>query len=75
VNQQLKDDAMGISHMSIGRGCTIERSIIDKNVHIGDNVTIGDKSGVADGDGPNWFIRDGIVIIPKGAVIPPGTVI
>ena len=64
---------MEIPHMSIGRGCKIQRAIIDKNVRIGDSVVISDKSGSPDFDGQNYFIRDGIVIIPKNAVIPPGT--
>lgn len=75
LNQELKDDDMGIPHMSIGRGCSIERAIIDKNAHIGDNVTISNRSGSPDEDGQNHFVRDGIVIVPRGAVVPPGTVI
>jgi len=69
----LEEDAMGIPHMSVGRGSRIERAIIDKNVHIGEGVVITDKSGAPDFDGPNYYIRDGIVIIPKNAVIPAGT--
>jgi glucose-1-phosphate adenylyltransferase len=64
---------MGIPHMSIGRGSKIERAIIDKNVHIGEGVVITDKSKCPDFDGPSYCIRDGIVIIPKNAVIPAGT--
>ena len=75
ANQELKDDAMGIPHTSVGRGCRIERAIIDKNAHIGEEVTIRDRSGASDEDGPNYFVRDGIVIIPKGGVVDPGTVI
>lgn len=75
VNQELKDDDMGIPHLSIGRGCRIERAIIDKNAHIGDGVTINNRSGSPDEDGPNYFVRDGIVIVPRGAVVPPGAVI
>lgn len=71
-HQMLEHESMGIPHMSIGRGCQIERAIIDKNVHIGDGVIITDKSGTPDFDGPNYYIRDGIVIIPKNAVIPSG---
>ena len=71
----LKDDGMHMPHASIGRNCRIERAIIDKNAHVGDNVTISDKSGSPDEDGPGWYVRDGIVIVPKGAVIPPGTAI
>jgi len=72
-HQVLEDQAMGIPQMNIGLGCKIQRAIIDKNVHIGESVVIGDKTGCADFDGPNYYIRDGIVIIPKNAVIPSGT--
>jgi glucose-1-phosphate adenylyltransferase len=75
VNQELKDDGMEMPHASIGSGCHIERAIIAKNAHVGDNVQIRDRSGAPDEDGPGWYIRDGIVIVPKGAVIEPGTVI
>jgi glucose-1-phosphate adenylyltransferase len=72
-HEMLEEDAMGIPHMSIGRGSKIERTIIDKNVHIGEGVVITDKTGSPDFDGPNYYIRDGIVIIPKNAVIPAET--
>jgi glucose-1-phosphate adenylyltransferase len=57
----------------IGRNCRIERAIIDKNVHIGDNVVITPEGKPAHFDGPNYFIRDGIIVIPKGAAIESGT--
>jgi glucose-1-phosphate adenylyltransferase len=67
------DKDFGIPHASIGRNCQIDRAIIDKNVHLGDGVVITDKTGHADVDGPNYYIRDGIVIIPKNTFIPNGT--
>jgi glucose-1-phosphate adenylyltransferase len=67
------EESMGIPHMSIGRGCKIQRAIIDKNVHIGADCVISDKTGAPDHDGPNYYIRDGIVIVPKNTVIPAGT--
>jgi glucose-1-phosphate adenylyltransferase len=70
-----EDGAISMPHMSIGRGSKIERAIIDKNVRIGDNCTITNKAAVKSFDGPNYYIRDGIVIIPKNSVIPPGTTI
>jgi len=57
----------------IGRNCRIERAIIDKNVHIGDNVVITPEGKPDHMDGENFYIRDGIVVVPKGAVIPAGT--
>jgi glucose-1-phosphate adenylyltransferase len=72
-HEMLEEDEMGIPHMSIGRDSKIERAIIDKNVHIGEGVIISDKTGAADFDSPNYYIRDGIVVIPKNAVISAGT--
>jgi glucose-1-phosphate adenylyltransferase len=72
-HQELEQDSMGIPHMSIGANCQITGAIIDKNVHIGENVIITDKTGAADFDGPNYYIRDGIVVIPKNAIMAAGT--
>ena len=59
--------------IGIGRDCIIEDAIIDKNARIGDGVTITPHDKDANSEGPGYFIRDGIVVIPKNAVIPPGT--
>lgn len=61
--------------LGIGRNCVIRNAIIDKNVRIGDDVQIINKDGVQEKDGPHYFIRDGIVCIPKLAQIPSGSVI
>ena len=61
--------------VGIGGGSVIEDAIIDKNVRIGRRVTIRSTGKPAEMDGPNFYVRDGIVIIPKGAVVPDGTVI
>ena len=58
--------------LGIGRNCVIERAIIDKNARIGDGAVLTPVGKPENADGPNWYIRDGIVIIPKNAVIPPG---
>lgn len=59
--------------MGIGQDCTIERAIIDKNASIGDNVVIREQQKGRDFQGQWHWVRDGITIIPKGAVIPSGT--
>ena len=61
--------------MGIGHGAWIERTIVDKNARIGDDVRISPAGKPAFLDGPNYYIRDGIVIIPKNALIRNGTVI
>jgi glucose-1-phosphate adenylyltransferase len=74
-NQMANPEQMGIPHISIGANCKITRAIVDKNVRIGDDVIITGKDGRPDADGPNYYIRDGIVIIPKNTDLPSGTCI
>ncbi len=64
-------------HIGIGENSVIRRSIVDKNVRIGRNVKLlnRDKVENADGSDGSYYIRDGIIIIPKNAVIADDTVI
>jgi glucose-1-phosphate adenylyltransferase len=48
---------------------------VDKNARIGRGVRILNEAGVREADGPGYHVRDGLVIVPKGAVIPDGTAI
>jgi glucose-1-phosphate adenylyltransferase len=68
--------ARGKPHMGIGKNCHIRRSIIDKNTRIGDGSRLS-PAGKPDGEyvGGAVVIRDGILVVPKGALIPPGTAI
>ena len=61
--------------IGIGEGTVIEDAIVDKNVRIGQKVVIRASGKSGDVDGANFFVRDGVVIIPKGTTIPDGTVI
>ncbi len=61
--------------LGIGRNCNIKDAILDKNVRIGNNVSITNDKRTREKDGENYHIREGIVIIPKGAVIADGTII
>ena len=51
------------------------RAIIDKNARIGERVRITNKDRGVEADETNYYIRDGIVVVPKDAVIPAGTVV
>jgi len=53
----------------------IRKTILDKDARIGRNVQILNEKGLQEFDGGNYFIRDGIVIVPKAAVVHDGTVI
>ena len=70
-----RDRLPGAPPMGIGHGTVIERTIVDKNARIGDGVRISPDGKPAQMDGPNFHIRDGLVIIPKNAIVPNGTVI
>jgi glucose-1-phosphate adenylyltransferase len=72
VEKNLQD---GRPRVGIGENCKIEGAIIDKNARIGNNVTISPAGKPENVDHALYFVRDGIVIIPKDAVIPHGTVI
>jgi glucose-1-phosphate adenylyltransferase len=76
TTQELADNiAKGIPNIGIGNHCTIINAIIDKNTRIGDNVSIINAHNIKDKDDENYSICDGIIVVPKGALIPNGTVI
>ena len=61
--------------IGIGDGTVIEGAIIDKNARIGRNVNIRHLTDRPDSEAGNWVARDGLVVIPKDAVIADETVI
>jgi len=56
----------------IGRDCFIRNAIVDKNAQIGDGAHLSPEGHPADITTPLYSIRDGILVIPKNTVIPPG---
>ncbi len=58
--------------LGIGRNCVIDHAIIDKNARVGDGAVITPDGKPKNFDGPNFYIRDGIVVVPKGGVIEAG---
>ncbi len=70
-----ENEAVGIPRIGIGSNTRIENAIIDKNARIGNNVTISPTGKPENVDHPSYYIRDGIVLIPKNGVVPHGMVI
>jgi glucose-1-phosphate adenylyltransferase len=68
-------ESNGLPRIGIGKNTKIENAIIDKNARIGDNCIISPAGKPENVDHPLYFIRDGIVIVPKNGIIPHGTVI
>ena len=65
------DSSNGHPPLGIGPGTRIEGAIIDKNCRIGRNVRIVNQEGVeSTEETPASMIRDGIVVIPKAAILP-----
>ena len=61
--------------MGIGKNCEIKNAIIDKNVRIGDNVKLSPEGKPDDYQEEGIYVRDGVLIVLKNAVIPDNTVI
>jgi len=70
-----KTKAEGVPPLGIGEDAVIERAIVDKNARVGRGVRLVNEAGVKEADGEGYYVRDGIVIIPKGGIVPDGTII
>lgn len=70
-----RNPVQGPATPGVGEGTRIEGAIVDRNASIGRGCTIVNAQGVQEGEGPGYYIRDGIVVILKNAEIPDGTVI
>jgi glucose-1-phosphate adenylyltransferase len=75
VEEMDRAQASGLPPLGIGSDAVVENAIVDKNARIGRGVRITNHAGEGERDGNGFHIRDGIVVIPKDAVIPDGTVI
>ena len=70
-----REPVQGPKRPGIGTNTFIENAIIDRNASVGNDCTIANREGVEEGEGPGFYIRDGIVVIEKNAEIQDGTVI
>ncbi len=68
------EEAGGVP-LGIGRDVVLDRVIVDKNARVGDGARLVNSAGVQEADGNGYFIREGIIIVPKGATVPPDTVV
>ena len=75
--QKLENARLQRPNLNIGDGAIIERAILDKDSRIGHYVQLINREGRQHYDGQNglYYIRDGIICIPRGSIIPDGTVI
>ncbi len=71
ISELMDDD--GAIPIGIGNNCLIENTIVDKGCCIGNDVIIKGGTHLPDQDVENYMVKDGIVVLRKGAVIPSGT--
>ncbi len=69
------DKPAGVPSLGIGRDAVLNRTVVDKNARIGDGVRLVNEKNVEHADGDGYYIRGGIIVVPKGGVIEPGTVV
>ncbi len=74
IESIVQHEQVGKPRIGIGANCRIENTIVDKNARIGNNVIITPAGKPENADHELYYIRDGIVIIPKNAIIPHGFV-
>jgi glucose-1-phosphate adenylyltransferase len=61
--------------VGIGPGCHVRRALIDMDARIGEGSRLVNERNVQEADGDGWFIRGGIIVVPRDGAIPPGTVV
>jgi len=61
--------------LGIGRDAVLDRVIVDKNARIGEGARLVNERGIQDADGDGYYVRGGIIIVPKSGVVKPGTVV
>jgi len=61
--------------LGIGRDVVLDRVIVDKNARIGDGAKLVNEAGVDHADGDGYYIRDGVIIVPKGGIVKPETTV
>jgi glucose-1-phosphate adenylyltransferase len=61
--------------LGIGKDVELDRVIVDKNARIGDGARLVNVGQVHHADGDGYFIRGGVIIVPKDGVIQPGTIV
>jgi glucose-1-phosphate adenylyltransferase len=70
-----EDTAANAIPLGIGHDVVLDRVIVDKNARIGNGVRLVNESGVQHADGDGYYIRNGIIIVPKGARLGAGVVV
>ncbi|HEY7189840.1 MAG TPA: glucose-1-phosphate adenylyltransferase [Vicinamibacterales bacterium] len=69
------DPPPGVPALGIGKNVVLEHAIVDKNARIGDGARLTNEKCIEHADGDGYYIRSGIIVVPKFGVVPPGLVV
>lgn len=69
------EEQPGEPPLGIGPGAELDRVIVDKNARVGEGARLVNERNIQDVDGDGYYIRSGIIIVPKGGVVKAGTVV
>ena len=69
------DESPGDLPLGIGRDAVLDGVIVDKNARIGHKARLVNERGIENADGDGYYVRNKIIIVPKGGVVKPGTVV
>lgn len=72
LNDILEIQEQGIPQLGVGNKCVLQNLILDKNVRIGDDVKITGGTHLPDEDNPLYTVKEGIIVVKKGSIIPNG---
>jgi glucose-1-phosphate adenylyltransferase len=75
LGADMYEDQAGEPPLGIGRGAVLDRVIVDKNARVGERVRLVNERNIQDVDGDGYYIRSGVIIVPKGGVVKAGTVV
>jgi glucose-1-phosphate adenylyltransferase len=70
-----EEDDFGDVRLGIGRDVVLDRVIVDKNARIADGVRLVNDGNLEEADGDGYYIRSGIIVVPKGAVVKAGVIV
>jgi glucose-1-phosphate adenylyltransferase len=69
------EDQYGELPLGVGANAVLDRVIVDKNARIGEGARLINERNIQDVDGDGYYIRSGIIVVPKNGVVKPGTVV
>ena len=75
LGADMYEDQAGEPPLGIGRGAVLDRVIVDKNARIAEGVRLVNERNIQDVDGDGYYIRSGIIVVPKSGVVKAGTVV